>query len=149
MKKNMYNGLREKAFLLKPEEIGISLENNRQAYAAIVDIKIKNAIVTLFCSIDGTVSLYYSNGQLRIGLGENEEIRKAGISLLISAGQCLDAMQKTNSYDINPTGMNVFLLTKDAVHFARIDKGTLSVKEIRFLNFLIQNVFTAIRASSK
>jgi len=148
-REKIYSGLRERAFLLRPEQIGISLENERQVYAAIIDIRLQNALATLVCSIDGTISLYYSNGQVSIGLGEEEEIRKTGISLLISAGQCLSAMEKTNIYDIEPAEMNVFLLTRDDVYFTKIEKGKLSVREIQFLNFLIQNVFTAIRTSSK
>ena len=146
---NIYRGLRERALALKPEQIGISLENDSQVYAAIIDIKLKNTIATLVCSIDGSVSIYYSTGQLSIGLGKEESIRKASISLLISAGQCLDAMQATNTYGIDPVMMNAFLLTKNSVYFAKIDGKSISVREIRFLNFLIQNVLTAIRTSSK
>ena len=148
-REEIYSGLRERVFKLKPDQMGISLENNKQVYAAVIDMRLKNALATLVCSIDGTISLYYSTGQVSIGLGEKEEIRKAGISLLISAGQCLGAMEKTNSYDIEPAEMNAFLLTRDAVYFTNIEREKLSVREIQFLNFLIQNVFTAIRTSSE
>lgn len=36
----VYLGLREQAFLITPQDIGVFLENNEQVFAAIVDIPV-------------------------------------------------------------------------------------------------------------
>jgi hypothetical protein len=53
-----YLGLREQAFALQHDKsINVHLENDKQVYAALVDIPVRSNIATLFCVIDGTVSL--------------------------------------------------------------------------------------------
>lgn len=96
----IYLGLREQAFLITPKQIEIYLENNEQVFAAVVDIPVSEGILTIFCSFDGTVSLYYSNGKCDIGLGEKQNIRKAAMSFLVSSGQCLKFMNTCESNKI-------------------------------------------------
>ena len=111
----------------------------------VADIPVKENVATLFCSIDGTVSMYYSNGKFEIGLGENDTIRKAAISLLISSGQCLPYMNSFKNHIIDKNVMQVFAFYRDGIKTKKIDVLSKS-KEDRFLNFLIQNVLTAIRS---
>lgn len=89
-KDNSYLGLRQLALDTKPDDIGVTLDNNEQVYAAVVDLKLSNRIVTLVCFFDGTVSLYYQNGSGMLGMGQKyEEVKEAGMSFLFSAGQKL------------------------------------------------------------
>ncbi len=98
---NPYLGLRQQALSVKPEQLGVTLDNNEQVYAAVVDLPVTHATVTLACFFDGTVSLYYSNGGGMLGAGQkHEEVRKAGMSFLFSAGQTLKFLEKTDNLDL-------------------------------------------------
>lgn len=84
--KAIYDDLRSKALEIQPEDLGIRLENETQVYAALIDFKTNNRLVTLFCTINGDVSLYFSDAVPAIGLGQSELIQKKAISFLISSG---------------------------------------------------------------
>jgi hypothetical protein len=77
-------------------------------------------------------------------------VRDAGGSLLISAGQTLDFLEITQDFSLpEPNMYSVYLLAMEGVYKAvyNPDKIDGAPKEIVFLNFLIQNVLTAIRES--
>ncbi|HEY5535047.1 MAG TPA: hypothetical protein VIL99_08965 [Ignavibacteria bacterium] len=141
----VYLGFREQAFSINAEDINIDLENSEQVFAIVVDIPISENIATLFCSIDGTVSMYYSNGKFDIGLGEKEVVRKAAVSLLISSGQCLPFVNLYENHIIDHSAMQVFMFFLDGIKTMKIDIAHSKTKEEKFMNFLIQNVLTAIR----
>ena len=116
-----YKGLRSQALNTKPADIGVTLDNNEQVYAAVADIPTKNGISTLVCVIGGTVSLYYSNGGGLIGLGQKyEEVRSAGNSFLISAGQMIPYLAKAVDFGISEDQKAVvFLLARDGYIIGR------------------------------
>ena len=70
---NPYLGLRQQVLDLKPETIMHETDEEHPVYAALVDIGAKGGIVSLACVIDGTASLYYSNGGGMIGLGHADD----------------------------------------------------------------------------
>lgn len=150
---NPFYGLRNQALTMKPEDIGITLDNNEQVFAAVVDMPLPNGkIVTLVCFFDGTVSLYNSTGGGLLGLGQkHESIRKAGGSFLYSAGQTLKFLNKTTQFDL-PNGnlAFVYLLTNDGAYKAEYNMSNTqkSDKHIQFLNFLIQNTLNTIRENT-
>ncbi|HEY5536046.1 MAG TPA: hypothetical protein VIL99_14065 [Ignavibacteria bacterium] len=140
----IYKEMRKRAFTTKPEDIRIILENNQQVYAAVVDMNIKGNLVSLVCIFDGSVSLYYSNGKCDIGLGKKEKIKKAAISFLISSGQCIHIMNKTVNYSGETENMKVYLFTKAGIYLKEISISKPESKEEKFLNFLVNNVLSAI-----
>jgi len=142
----IYQEIRKKAFMIKPEDIGVSLENNNQVYAAVVDMNVKGNLVTLVCTFDGTVSLYYSNGRCDIGLGKKVNIKKASTSFLISSGQFIDKMQKTMQYSEETRNMKVYLFAKDGIYLKEILNNESDLKEEKLLSFLVNNVLNAIRS---
>lgn len=144
---DFYMQMRKRAFELRPENMEISLQNNEQIYASVADLNVNDSIVTLICTIDGTVSLYYSSGKYDIGLGKNEDVRQAAISLLISSGQCIKSMQRVDKYPVETKNIQVFLFSKDGIYQKIITSDENQTKEEKFLNFLIQNVLTSIRMS--
>ena len=149
--KNSYDDLRKQALNIKPDDIGLILDNNEQVYGAIVDIPAENEMVTLVCIFDGTVSLYFSNGGGALGLGQKyEEIRQAGVSFLFSAGQTIPYLSQTADFDKSKNEKtSVCLLVRDGIYKAQFDmsKTENAEKHIQYLNFLIQNVLSKIRES--
>ncbi len=148
-----YLGLRQKVLNLKPSDIGITLDNEQQVYAAVIDMPINKNIASLICMLDGTVSLYYSNGGGMIGLGQKfDEIRQAGGSFLVSVGQALTKFDRVNKFPL-PDGnkTNVYLITMNCIYKASFDMNKInsSSKEISFVNYLIQNIINKIRECSE
>lgn len=149
-KANSYNSLRTQVLNLKPRDIGIKLDNNRQVYAAVVDMPTsENNITTLMCTFAGTVSLCYQNGGRELGLGQkSEKIKQAGTSFLFSAGQMVQHMKRTTDFSV-PKGKEsyVFLLTRDNVFRTEFDMKNINNYDINIelLNSLIQNVLNKIK----
>lgn len=143
----IYQEIRKKAFMLKPEDIRVSLENNKQVYAAVVDMNVKGNLVTLVCTLDGTVSIYYSNGRCDVGLGKNEKIKQAATSFLISSGQCIEKMQKTMQYTQETRDMKIYLFAKEGIYLKEILNIKSESKEESFLSFLVNNVLNTIRSN--
>lgn len=149
---NPYLGLRQLALDTKPEDIGFTLDNNEQVYAAVADLPLANGIATLVCFFDGTVSLYYQNGGGMIGMGQKyEEVKKAGMSFLFSAGQTLQFLKSAQNFNLPANNIvSVYLKTKESTYKAEINMSNIHSQEkhIQFLNFLIQNMLNKIRENS-
>jgi len=152
-KDNPYLGLRQLALDTKPEDIGVTLDNNEQIYAAVVDLPLTNGIATLVCFFDGTVSLYYQNGGGMLGIGQKyEEVKKAGMSFLFSAGQTLQFIKPSQNFNLPVNNLiSVYLKAKENTYKAEINISNIQSQEkhIQFLNFLIQNVLNYIRENSE
>ncbi len=147
---DVYIGLRQRALELKPEDIQIQLDGANQVYGAVVDIPATKAAVTLFCSFDGTISLYFSNGGGILGSGQKyETVRKAGMEFLYSAGQTLEYMEKVTdtAYCKNDNAV-VYLLSESGTFRTEFNMGEQQTEKYKaFLNFLIQRVLNALRES--
>ena len=144
-----YQDLRRQVLELKPEQLGIQLKNDSQVYAALVDFKVPGGTVSLSCLIDGTVSFYYSLGGGMLGMGQKyEEVRKAGIELLISAGQMLALLQPAMDFEPAEEPCSIFLLARTCIYRAdfSMDEIENEPRHIRLLNALVQNTLKALRA---
>jgi hypothetical protein len=149
MKADIFTGLRENALRTEAHDIGVSLSNEKQVYAGIVDIYANYAIATLVCMFDGTVSMYYSNGRVDIGLGERPKIKKAAMNFLFNAGQCLPHLKTTENTDVTvDEGMRVYLKVLRNIYAVDLRPDTGMDKVGSFLFFLIQNILSEIRFSS-
>lgn len=139
-----YMEMRSMALKLGPEEIPVWLDNGRQVYKAVVDIRLKQEYVTLLCVCDGSVSLYYSTGKMHIGLGSELETGRAALSFLISSGQCLDKMKETQDFALDTAYMQVYLFTAEKTYHREIRENSQD-KIDNFLNFLVQHVIGSIQ----
>jgi len=148
---NPYEGLRNLALNLKPNDVQVTLTNNEQVYVAVVDIPAESGIATLVCAIDGSVSLYFSSGGGAIGIGQRyEKVREAGASFLVSAGQTIPLLSKASDFNLPQNNKaSIYLLVRDGAYKAEFDMNNpqQSDQHIQFLNFLVQNTLTEIRES--
>jgi len=146
---NPYSGLRQQILDLKPSpEMRIAM-NEHPVYAAIVDMDMGNAVVTLACVADGTTSLYISTGGGQLGLGQaHEAVRAAATAFLFSSEQVLDKLTPTKVYPL-PTRKKhiVYLITEENIYTQELDMTQVNTypRELQFLNFLYQNVINKIR----
>ena len=149
---NPYEGLRQQVLDSKPDENVKMLMDGKPIYAAIVDMDMDKAVATLACFIDGTTSLYFSNGGGQLGLGQaHEEVRNATVAFLRSSEQILDKMEIATDFSL-PANNNhiVYLVSENSIYKYEIDLDMLesASREINFLFFLYQNVLNKIREVS-
>lgn len=143
-----YSDLRRQILDLKPSPELRNAMDSHLVYAAIVDMDMGNAIISLACVADGTTSLYYSTGGGQIGLGHaNEAVRNAARAFLFSSEQVLDKLVPTKVYPLPTNDKHiVYLITEKNVymHEFEMEKLDTTPREIQFLNFLYQNVLSKI-----
>lgn len=153
VKTNSYESLRNQVLNLRPRDIGIKLDNNRQVYAAVVDIPVSdNNVASIMCTFAGNVSVCYRNGGRELGLGKNEKIKQAGTSFLFSAGQTVENMKKANNFNLpRENETYIFLLTRDNVFKTEYDMNHIDEYDmnIKLLNVLIQNLLHKIEEIKK
>lgn len=147
---NAYNSMRNMAFNVKPEDLGVILDNDEQVYGSIVDMEMGSGVATMVCFIDGTASLYFSNGGGIIGSGQHESVRKAVASYLVSIHQVLPIAKATEDFNVGPEKDHhiFYLLTRTGKYRIDIDTRDIQTKETHFLFSLSQMVLTEIRKVS-
>ncbi|MBN1801405.1 MAG: hypothetical protein JW891_07865 [Candidatus Lokiarchaeota archaeon] len=113
--KEVFLGLRNMVFGLNPTDIGISKETcNFPVWGIVMETGILSASYTLVVLIDGTTSLYFSNGGGILGGGEHEDVRKASEILLTGAQVFYEKGQETTKYPLPSEGaVNFYFLTFD------------------------------------
>jgi hypothetical protein len=107
---------------------------------------------TMICFIDGTASLYFSNGGGIIGAGQHDSVKQVVASFLVSSHKALPVMKHAESIDILPDeNHHIFYLFTPAGVFT-IDIAIEDIqnsKEDYFLFSLSQMVLSEIRKVSK
>ncbi len=151
--KNPYLGLRNLAFQIKPEKIKVSLENDKQVYAAVVDMQLGKHTATLVCTIDRTTSLYLDTGGLILGLGQKHKaIADESHMFLNKSMQVLDVLKLSGDFSLPPENLhNVFLFTKSGIYKTQIDpkKYDSYDNKTKSLFMLYQRVIFSIRNSNE
>ena len=147
---NVYSPMRNMAFNVKPEDIGVILDNDEQVYGSIVDMGMGGGVATMVCFIDGTASLYFSSGGGIIGAGQHESVQKAVASYLVSIHQVLPITKATEDFNAVPEEDHhiFYLFTRTGKYTIDIDTNDIKTKETNFLFSLSQMVLTEIRKVS-
>ena len=149
-KENPYYGLRRQVLDIKQPPF--TLTNNHSVVAAIVDMDMDEAVASLACVADGTVSLYFSTGGGQLGLGSADEgIRTAALAFLNGSAQFLDQMEMVQDYPLPQNNKHfVYIVAKDGVYRRELDMETIDTasKEMRLLNDLYQNVLDKILSAT-
>lgn len=150
---NEYIDLRQQLLNSKPTIEVRNNMNGHPVYAAIVDMEIGNDIVSLACFVDGTTSLYYSKGGGQLGLGQAyNTVRTATIAFLHSSEQILDKLSISKTFPLPTKNKNiVYLVTENAIYSQVFDMSKLNSypNDLKFLDFLYQNVIRAIREAQQ
>ena len=98
---NTYMDLRQKALDTKLTQFPVKRRKNVKVYAAVADIPAGGGVATLVCFIDGTVSVYFDSGGGIFGsCQEHEEIKNAGITLMLSSAQALEFLEEADNFDL-------------------------------------------------
>ncbi|HLU11028.1 MAG TPA: ankyrin repeat domain-containing protein [Oceanobacillus sp.] len=142
----IYRGLRQQVTEFDPVQAGFVPSD--RVWGILMEVGLQDAVFTLVAIIDGTVSLYFSNGGGIIGSGQHEAPRKAGEALLKLAPQFLHHAQPTTTFPLPRSGYARFhFLTFDG-HFtaeAKEDDLTNNQHPLSPLFFAGNDVLTRIR----
>jgi hypothetical protein len=95
---DVYQGLRKKILDLKSEQLGASA--TEAVLAVVMETGYPEAVATLVAVIDGSASLYFSNGGGIIGAGESPEPNAAARRVVAQAADFRAACTLTNEFPL-------------------------------------------------
>ncbi|MBY8961356.1 hypothetical protein KJK34_01175 [Flavobacterium sp. D11R37] len=123
---NKYNALRQQAFTVTTENLGITLKDSLEVYGLIMDWGIDDEVATVVSYASGDASLYLSSGGGIIGGGSHENIDVAAKGLVYEANHYLKG---------NDTTVEKFALPgKDEVFFYFITQKGVYMKHDNMTN---------------
>lgn len=139
-----YALLRENAMNVRPKDLGIVMTNEEDVYAILLDFKGDSGDVSLFIGGSEMIDLYFENHDPIIGLGEEDEISKAGFHFLKSLKDENLSFNEVDASEFDEKRM--YILTKEETHVVKIDKDTDDEK-IRDINDKIEGFLGVLRDS--
>jgi len=86
----IFTEMREMAFKITPEQINITDSKDNNTFALFMETGYPEAIMSLRCIGDSSISLYFSNGGGMIGIGEHEAARAEGLKLIEMANDYIN-----------------------------------------------------------
>lgn len=148
-KTDVYKGLREQVLKLKLKDLGIdSKKYPNQVYATLMETGYKKATVTVASIIDGTTSLYFSNGGGVLGSGQDKSVKDATMGLLHFSEKHLKQMKETVSFPSPKIGeVKFYIITKKGVFTYSALENDLGYKKDKLheLFFAGQYVISEVR----
>jgi hypothetical protein len=105
---DVYNGLRKQILGLKAEELGAP--TNQAVLALVMETGYPEAVATLVAVMDGSASLYFSNGGGIIGAGKNPGPNAAARNLVAKAAGFRSACALTQEFPLPPRAHTRFYL---------------------------------------
>ena len=122
VKDNSYQGLRERAISVTPEQLQLHLDRDNDLYGMVMDWNMGNAIVTVVSFNTGDASVYLSSGQAFIGGYAHESVANAAKEFVKAGKKYLSKATKT---DLNqPTKekkVDFYFLTKTGKYYLEDD----------------------------
>jgi len=108
----IYQQLRHRALTLTTEQL--ELAKPPPVLAAIMEMAYPQAVATLAAVVDGTASLYFSNGGGIIGSGQHESPRREALKLVELAFPFLISLPSTRTFPLPQVGQVRFYIVTDA-----------------------------------
>ena len=132
-----FHGLRNRALTVTLLELGLAPDPAAPIHGVIMETGYPEAVATLACLRDGTVSLYFSTGGGVIGGGQDGSVRAACLEMLQItnryAPDFLAACRQVSTFPLPRTGEVFFyLLVGDAVHLAKCREDALAAQRDPF-----------------
>jgi hypothetical protein len=123
----IFQTLRKKILTLNPREVNITPTTEHPIiWAALMESAWPEVIVTLAALVDGTTSLYFSNGGGIIGSGNHPAVGKAAKRMIAAAELCLEYTEAVSECHIpQPECVCFHLLTFTGAYSAEIPESEL------------------------
>jgi hypothetical protein len=145
---DVYRGLRNRALSVTAAELGLHPDPKAPIHAVIMETGDRDAVATLACLGDGTVSLYLSTGGGVIGGGQHESVRNACREMLSISNEYahdfIAACQFVSAFPLPAEGdVFFYLLTTGAVYRAKCREDALAEQRDPF-SALFKNCHTVM-----
>ena len=117
-KENAYEELRNIAFTVRPEQLGLSLPTDKTiVYGIVMDWEMGGAIATTVAYQTGDASLYLSSGGGVIGGGKHQNVNNASKQFVSLAQTFLDKTTKVKETSLPTTNeIKFYFLTNKGVY---------------------------------
>ena len=142
-----YLSYRKRALDYSYMDMNLKLERDDQVYLAVIDLPVNSIINgltsrSLVLIFGLNTHVYQSDGTVIVDLEKKKEVMQAMQSLLVSSGQVLNSMKKTDEVSFYESkNIRVYLKTRQGIFFKEL---TMDCKEDKFMNMLINNVLKSI-----
>ncbi|MDP3723941.1 MAG: hypothetical protein Q8R91_10705 [Candidatus Omnitrophota bacterium] len=132
-----------------PRELGLTpTKKHPRVWGALMEIGYPEGVATLVALLEGSVSLYSSNGGGIIGAGEHGSVRRAAIKCIGAAEPYVEEFSNTTDYPLPDTGrVKFYLLTFSGILTGDFDEHLLGEGRhtLSKLFYAGHDVITAIR----
>ena len=152
-KENAFEGLRDMALKVKPEQLKLSLPINKTVvYGVIMDWEISGATVTTVSYQTGDASMYVSSGGGVIGGGQHQNVNSAAKQFVTLAQTILDKTAKTETKPLPATDeVKFYLLTNKGVFVGQETMKNFENRSSSWLQLFEEGnkVITELRKTTK
>ncbi|MGH7451819.1 MAG: hypothetical protein ACRENG_10765 [bacterium] len=115
---NPYEGLRQRAFTVTPQQLGLQIsKDHTEIYGIVMDWDTGQVVATVVAFKTGDASVYLSSGQAFIGGFAHEAVKKAAFDFVEKAQPYLTKAQKTTINSLpDKECVKFFLLTNNGIY---------------------------------
>jgi hypothetical protein len=151
-KENAYEGLRNMAFSVSPETLGLTLSKDKaEVYGLVMDWEMGGAIATTIVYMTGDASMYTSTGGGVIGGGQHQNVNSAAKQLIKVAQTYLDKAIKTETTPLPQTdNVKFYLLTNKGIYVGQEVMSNFENNSSKWLGLFEESnkVLTELRSVS-
>jgi len=114
----IYGGLRSMALSVRPEPLGAEVGPD-EPYVAVMEFTVGEYYATVVAVIDGSASLYFSNGGGNIGGGQHEGIRRAAREMIAESALAMEELHSVRQFPLpGPDMVTFYVVTPDGIYSA-------------------------------
>ena len=114
---DVYTDLRNQVLALTPDGIGFGDAEPTEVIAILMETGYADAVATLVAVVDGTASMYFSNGGGVVGAGEHDAVRETAFAMLLSAQDYVQEATLTEEYPLpGESRVRFYLVTAGGVY---------------------------------
>ena len=151
-KENIYEEMRNMAFKVKPEELGLSLSKDKtEVYGIVMDWEMGGGIATTVAYETGDASLYLSSGGAVIGGGQHQNVNSEAKKFLVLAQTFLDKTIEAETTELPKSNEVIFyFLTNNGVRSGKEKMENFENNSSKWLKLFEEgnNVLTELRKVS-
>ncbi len=130
--------LRDGVLAIGPEDIGLTDANCPDVWGVMMELGDAGVVVSLVALVDGSVSVYLSDGGGVIGCGLHPDVRLSAAKMLRVAEQAVSQCEPTDQYPAPADGeVRFYLLTNQGVlsgtaERTELDEGAVALAELYY-----------------
>ena len=152
-KENAYEGLRNMALHITPEQLNLKLSADKiEVYGIIMDWEMNGAVATTAAYSTGDASMYTSTGGGVIGGGQHQNVNSAAKQLIILAQSFVDKATKTETTPLPQTNtVKFYFLTNKGFYSCEEVMSNFENSSSKWLKLFEEanNVLTELRKTSE